>query len=97
MSESRLAWHWAVAGKMHLSAILFHLVSDAHSGWKSPWREAFTAYSARQAGASCFEFVILDTALIKSCFFCIKPCGLRACSWSTILINSVFASSLCEV
>lgn len=47
MLESRLEWRWAVAGKMHLSAILFHLVSDAHSGWKSPWREAFTAYPAR--------------------------------------------------
>lgn len=68
MLESRLAWCWAVAGKMHLSAILFHLVSDAHSGWKSPWREDFTAYSAMQAGASCFKIVILDTALIKLFF-----------------------------
>lgn len=97
MLESRLAWRWAVAGEMHLSAILFHLVSDAHSAWKSPWREAFTACSAKQAGASCSNIVILDTALIKSFFFCIKPCGLRVCRWSTVLINSPFASWICEV
>lgn len=59
--------------------VLLQLVSSAHSGWKSPWREAFTAYSARQVGASCLKIIISDTAVIKSCFFCIKLCGVRAC------------------
>jgi len=58
--------------------VLFQLVSGARSGWKSPPREAFTAYPARQAGASCLKSGVLDPALIKCCFFCIKPCGLRA-------------------
>lgn len=61
MLESRLAWCWAVAGKLHLSAILFRLVSDAHSGWKSPWWKAFTAYSAgkQECPVSKFLFLIL--------------------------------------
>lgn len=83
MPEPRLAWHWAVAEKMHLSAGPVP-ASEPHSGWKSPWREAFTACSTRQAGASCLNIIILDTALIKS--FCMEIFGLRAWSWRAGLI-----------
>lgn len=77
--------------------VLLQLVSNACSGWKSPWREVFAAYSARQAGASCLKIVIPDIALIKSYNFCIKVVRVRAWGWRAVLISNMFPSRICEV